>query len=81
VLVTADKVERELKTAVRFNPQRLVGVEFPLDATLNSVTLLLQAVEDIKICAVYAVQQLPPKVRAFTKTVEAYLLATGAMRV
>jgi hypothetical protein len=80
VLVTADKVERELKTAVRFNPQRLVGVEFPLDATLNSVAALLQAVEDIKVCAVYAVQQLPRRVRAFTKTVEAYLLATGAMR-
>ncbi len=80
VLVTADKVERELKNSVKFNPERLVGVQFPLDATLDSITELLKIVEDIKQCAEYAVHDLPPKVRGFSKTVEAYLLATGAMK-
>ncbi len=80
VLETANKVERELKNAVKFNPERLVGVQFPLDATLDSITDLLKTVEDIKQCAVYSVHDLPPKVRSFSKTVEAYLLATGAMK-
>ena len=35
VLVTADKVERELKDAIRFNPTSLVGVEFPFEETLE----------------------------------------------
>ncbi len=80
LLVTADKVERELKNAVKFNPERLVGVQFPLDAALDSITELLTTVEDIKQCAVYTVHDLPPKVRSFTKTVQAYLLAVGAMK-
>lgn len=80
VLETANKVERELKNAVKFNPELLVGVQFPLDATLDSITELLKTVEDIKQCAEYTVQDLPPKVRGFSKTVEAYLLATGAIK-
>jgi hypothetical protein len=73
VLITADKIERELKGAVRFNPTTLVGVEFPLEETLESVTNLLAAVEDIKQTAVVAVHNLPVKVRAFTRMVNTYL--------
>ena len=73
VLRTADKVERELKTSVRFNPQNLVGVEFPLKETLDSITNLLGAVEDIKRCAIFSVQDLPHHVRTFTKMVEIYV--------
>jgi hypothetical protein len=73
VLVTADKIERELKSAVRFNPTSLVGVEFPLEETLDSVTTLLTAVEQIKQTAVMAVHNLPTKVRAFTRMVNTYL--------
>lgn len=78
VLRTADKVERELKNAVRFNPRAFVEVDFSVDAALNSVTNLLAAVEDIKQAAVFAVHELPVKVRNFTEMVETY---TGADNV
>ena len=77
VLATADKIERELKNAVRYNPTGLVGVEFPLDETLDSIAALLGAVEEIKHCSVFDVQVIPPKVRAFTRMIEEYLQAMG----
>ena len=77
VLVTADKIERELKNAVRFNPSGLVGVEYPLDEALDSIAALLGEVEEIKHCSVFAVQVIPPRVRAFTKMIAEYLRATG----
>jgi hypothetical protein len=72
VLVTADKIERELKGAVRYNPSQLVGVEYPLDETLDSIAALLGAVEEIKHCSVFAVQVIPSRVRAFTKMIVKY---------
>jgi hypothetical protein len=77
VQVTTDKIERELKSAVRYNPSRLVGVEYPLDETLDSIAALLEAVEEIKHCSVFAVHVMPRRVRAFTKMVDGYLQATG----
>ncbi|MGA3322913.1 MAG: hypothetical protein ABSF45_00435 [Terriglobia bacterium] len=79
VLVTADKIERELKNTVRYDPSRLVGVAYPLDETLDSIEALLGAVEEMKHCSVYAVHAMPSKVRAFTKMIEEYLRATGEM--
>jgi hypothetical protein len=70
VLATADKIERELKNLVRFNPGRLFGVEGPINDTLDSITLLLGTTESIKEAATYAVHQLPSLVRSFTKLVE-----------
>ena len=79
VLVTTDKIERELKTAVRYNPARLVGVEYPLEAALDSIAELIGAVEEIKQCTVYSVHELPARVRTFTRMVEGYLQATGGV--
>jgi len=79
VIATADKVERELKNSVRFNPTKLVGVEFPIGETLDTLTEVLGAVEEIKQAAVYAVHELPPRVRNFSKMVETYLVAVGTM--
>ena len=53
--MTADKIEHELKNAVRYNPTGLMGVEFPLDETLDSIADLLGEVEEIKHCSVFAV--------------------------
>lgn len=72
VLVTVDKITRELKSAVRYNPARLMGVEYPLDAALETVANLLSAVEDIRHTAVFGVHDLPHKVRDFTRMVETY---------
>jgi hypothetical protein len=77
VLATVDKVERELKSAVRFNPTSLVGVEYPISETLDSITELLRALETIRQAAAAAVQELPPLVRGFTKMVDSYLKAAG----
>jgi hypothetical protein len=73
VLSTAEKIQRELKDAIRFNPESLVGVDFPLQETLENLSELIAAVEDIKLTAVQAVQNLPTKVRAFTRMVNGYL--------
>jgi hypothetical protein len=78
VKATAEKVERELKSSVKFNPTRLVGIEYPMDSTLDSVAELLAALEDIKRSAEQSVQELPGKVRSFTRMVDNYL---GADRV
>lgn len=79
VLSTAEKIQRELKDVVRFNPQSLVGVEFPLQQTIENVSELMAAVEDIKLTAVHAVQNLPSKVRGFTRMVNGYLETTGSI--
>ena len=77
VQVTADKIERELKNAVRYNPSGLGGVEFPLDETLDSIAALLGGVEEIKHCSLFDVQGVPSRVRAFTRMIELYLQAMG----
>ncbi len=77
VLSTAEKIQRELKDAIRFNPQSLVGVDFPLQETLDTLSELMAAVEDIKLTAVHAVHNLPVKVRAFTRMVNGYLETTS----
>jgi len=79
VLVTIDKIERELKNAIRYNPSALVGVEFPLDEALDSITALLEAVEEIKHCTVYAVDAIPTRVRDFARMIGGYLQAMGRM--
>ena len=80
VVATADKVERALKGLITYDPSRLVGVEFPLDESLDAISSLLRAVEEIKHCSVFAVQFLPERVRAFTRMIQEYLEATGKVR-
>ena len=80
VLATVDKVERELKNFVRFNPTRLVGVEYPIAQSLDSITNLLGGAETIKQAAAFSVNELPPLVRSFTKMVDGYLQAVDASR-
>ena len=79
VLITADKIERELKGLVRFNPTSLVGVDFPLAATLDSIGELLATVEDIRQCAKMTVHELPSKVRNFSQMVGDYLAVGGSV--
>ncbi|MBI1982721.1 MAG: hypothetical protein HYS61_00805 [Acidobacteria bacterium] len=79
VLITAQKIEHELQNAIRFNPQALLGVEYPLEAAFEALSDLMGAVEEIKQSAVFAVQTLPGKVRTFTQMVETYLRAAGAV--
>jgi hypothetical protein len=73
VLATTAKIERELKNFVRFNPTPLFGLEYPITQSLNCITDLLASVGTIKQAASFAVADLPPLVRQFTKRVEGYL--------
>lgn len=70
VLATCDKVERELKGAIRYNPASLVGGAIPVEAELEMITELLASVEEIKEKAFFSVHELPAKVRAFSRVVE-----------
>ena len=76
VLTTSNKIERELKNVVRFDPGALVGVAYPLEEALAAVGALLTAVETIKQAAEFAVDQLPTLVRNFTRFVKGYLAAS-----
>ncbi len=78
VVATVDKVERLLKETVHYNPSALVGVDYPLEAALDSITLLLAALEEIRQTALNAVHDLPEKVRAFTRLVVVFLSGVGA---
>lgn len=79
VLTTADKVERELKNAVGYDPGRLVGINYPIEEALDSIALLLAEVENIKQSARFAVHELPAQVRQFTGLVGQYLNSAGVM--
>ncbi len=78
VVATADKIQRELAGEIRFNPTRLIGIAYPFEAELESVTGLLTGLEDIKQAAVHAVDELPAKTRQFARLVEDHL-ADGTM--
>jgi hypothetical protein len=78
VMRTADKIERELASEIRFNPTRLIGIEYPLEEELDSITNLLAGLEDIKESAVHSLEDLPAKTRLFAKRLEDHL-AEGVM--
>jgi len=77
VFATIEKVEREIKDSVKYNPTSLVGVNYPLGDALDAVGILIEALEDIRLATVASVHELPGKVRAFTKLVTMYLGALG----
>ena len=70
ILRTAEKLERELKSAIRYNPNSLVGVDYPLESILDSIAELLTAIAEIKAAALAADRDLPAKVRQLTRMIE-----------
>ena len=77
VLATIEKLERELKSSIKYNPTTLVGVAYPLGERLDAIGILIEALADIRNCTVSAVQDLPSKVRGFTQLVTMYLNILG----
>lgn len=77
VLATIEKLERELKNSVKYNPTSLVGVTYPLGEALDAIGIQIEALEDIRRAAGESVQELPVKVREFTRLVDLYLRALG----
>ncbi|MGH9444727.1 MAG: hypothetical protein ACRD3O_03245 [Terriglobia bacterium] len=74
VVRTADKIGRELAGEIRFNPTRLMGIAYPLDQEIDSITDLLAGLEDIKQCATSSMQELPAKTRRFARLLEGHLM-------
>jgi hypothetical protein len=64
VIATADKIQRELLTSVRFDPLRLVGVGGPIGTTLDSVSDLLVAIDTVRQNALARANELPSSVRS-----------------
>jgi hypothetical protein len=78
IVRTANKIGRELAGEIRFNPARLIGMEYPLEEEIDSITDLLTGLEEIKQCATTSVQELPAKTRRFARLLEGHLME-GAM--
>ena len=72
VIMTADKIQRELLGTVRFDPLRLVGVGGPIDELLDSVVNLLVAIDGIRQDAASNPNGLPSAVRSFQGMLERY---------
>jgi len=77
VLATLEKLERELKSSIKYNPTTLVGVAYPLGERLDAIAILIEALADIRSATITAVQDLPSKVRGFTQLITMYLNILG----
>ena len=77
VLATLEKLERELKSSIKYNPTTLVGVAYPLAERLDAIAILIEALADIRNATITAVQDLPSKVRGFTQLITMYLNILG----
>jgi hypothetical protein len=72
VIATADKIQRELLSTVRFDPLRLVGVGGPIAATLDAVADLIVAIDEIRRDATSDIGGLPSTVRSFQGLLRGY---------
>lgn len=72
LLVTADKLLRELAGEVRYNPARLMDIEYPLDEEIETISGLMAGIEEIKQSAVDSVDELPARTGALAKTLAGY---------
>lgn len=72
VIATADKIQRELLSTVRFDPLRLVGVGGPIAATLDAVADLIVAIDKIRRDATSNIGGLQSTVRSFQGLLRGY---------
>ena len=70
LLITADKLQRELAGEIRYNPTRLMGIDYPLDEELDTISGLMAGIEEIKQSAVHSVDELPVKTEILAKTLQ-----------
>jgi hypothetical protein len=70
---TVSKLERELSGEVRFNPSPLIGIEYPIDEALETLSVLLTQLEDIRSCAGQSGPQLSEKVGDFKRKLTAFV--------
>lgn len=74
LLTTADKLQRELAGEIRYNPSRLMGIEYPIDDDLEAISDLMAGVEEIKRSAVDSIDELPARTELLSRTLRGHLL-------
>jgi len=77
VLATIEKLERELKNSIKYNPTTLVGVTYPLSERMDAIAVLIESLAEIRNSTIGAVHDLPARVRSFTQLVAMYLNIVG----
>jgi hypothetical protein len=73
LLATVDKIERELMSAVRFNPTPLLGIEYEWEESLDSLASLLSALDGLREAVIRRDPDLALRVRQFVSRLEAHL--------
>ncbi|MGH9407522.1 MAG: hypothetical protein ACRD3D_17010 [Terriglobia bacterium] len=74
LLITAEKLQHELAGEIRYNPARLMGIEYPFDEELEAISGLMAGVEEIKRSAVHSVDELPVKTEMLARSLHERLL-------
>ncbi|MGH9378831.1 MAG: hypothetical protein ACRD1I_08530 [Terriglobia bacterium] len=74
LLTTADKLQRELAGEIRYNPSRLMGIEYPIDEDLETISDLMAGVEEIKRSAVDSIDELPARTELLSRNLRGRLL-------
>jgi hypothetical protein len=72
VLTTTDKIQRELLATVKFDPLRLVGVGGPITSTLDGLSELLVALNEVRQNAITSPGTLPASMRSFQGLLQGY---------
>ena len=77
VIVTADKIQRELLAMVRFDPVRLFGIGGPIGPTIDALGDLLVAIDQIRHDTVTGSGSLPSTVGSFRGLLKEFCEETG----
>lgn len=77
LLVIADKLQRQLADEVRYNPARLMDMEYPFDEELEKISGLMAGVEEIKQSAVESVDELPAKTELLSRSLRGRVNVTS----
>lgn len=73
LLTTADKLQRELAGEIRYNPARLMDMEYPFDEELDAISNLMVGVEEVKHSAVDSIDELPQKAELLSRNLRGRL--------
>jgi hypothetical protein len=70
LLITAEKMQRELAGEIRYNPARLMGIDYPITEELEAISGMMAGVEEIKQSAVDSVDELPARTEMLSKVLQ-----------
>lgn len=74
LLITAEKMQRELAAEIRYNPARLMGIDYPIAEELEAISGMMAGLEEIKVSAVDSVDELPARTEMLSRVLQGRLL-------